>query len=171
MYTRSNIFRPEEADHEKPLFWIGRSYDDLVACPPEVRRTFGFALGLAQQGGSMERTTGKRISVKTTVRQGGKNIFEDLKLPDAEELNAKAQIAYRICDLLQERKLTQKAAAELLGTDQPRVSALLRGKLEGFSSDRLFRFLNALDQDIEIVIRHAKKKSRHVPGIRVLIPA
>ena len=102
------------------------------------------------------------------VRLGGKNIFEDLKLPNAEELNAKAQIAYRICGILEERKLTQQAAAELLGTDQPRVSALLRGRLEGFSSDRLFRFLNALDQDIEIVIRRAKKKSSHAPGIRVL---
>ena len=105
------------------------------------------------------------------VRQGGKNIFADLKLPDAEELNAKAQIAYRICGILEERKLTQQAAAELLGTDQPKVSALLHGRLEGFSSDRLFRFLNALDQDIEIVIRQAKKKSSHAPGIRVLVPA
>ena len=102
------------------------------------------------------------------VRRGGKNIFEDLKLPNAEELNAKAQIAYRICDILQKRKLTQQEAADLLDTDQPRVSALLHGRLEGFSSDRLFRFLNALDQDIEIVIRQAKKKSSHAPGIRVL---
>lgn len=106
-----------------------------------------------------------------TVRQGGKNIFEDLKLPDAEELNAKAQIAYRICGILEERKLTQQEAAELLGTDQPKVSALLRGKLEGFSSDRLFRFLNALDQEVEIVIRQAKKNRAHAPGIRVLVPA
>ena len=106
-----------------------------------------------------------------TVRQGGKNIFEDLKLPNAEELNAKAQIAYRICDILQKRKLTQKEAADLLDTDQPRVSALLHGRLEGFSSDRLFRFLNALDQDIEIVIRRAKKRSSRAPGIRVLAVA
>ena len=105
------------------------------------------------------------------VRQGGKNIFKDLKLPNAEELNAKAQIAYRICDILQKRKLTQKEAANLLDTDQPRVSALLRGRLEGFSSDRLFRFLNALDHDIEIVIRRAKKKSSRAPGIRVLAVA
>ncbi|MCL4179022.1 MAG: XRE family transcriptional regulator [Verrucomicrobia bacterium] len=105
------------------------------------------------------------------VRQGGKNIFEDLNLPDAEELNAKAQIAYRICGILEERKLTQQEAADLLGTDQPRVSALLHGRLEGFSSDRLFRFLNALDQDVEIVIRRAKKKSNRAPGIRVLVPA
>ena len=101
------------------------------------------------------------------VRQGGRNIFEDLKLPDAEELNAKAQIAYRICDLLEERKLTQKEAATVLGIDQPKVSALLRGRLEGFSSDRLFRFLNALDQEVEIVIRRTKKRT-HAPGIRVL---
>jgi predicted XRE-type DNA-binding protein len=47
------------------------------------------------------------------------------------------------------------------------VSALLHGRLEGFSSDRLFRFLNALDQDVEIVIRDVKKKTNHSPGIRV----
>lgn len=109
--------------------------------------------------------------MRTVVRQGGRNIFEDLNLPDAEELNAKARIVYRICDLLQKRKLTQQEAADLLGTDQPRVSALLHGRLEGFSSDRLFRFLNALDQDIDIVIRRAKKKSSHAPGIRVLAVA
>lgn len=105
-----------------------------------------------------------------TVRQGGRNIFEDLNLPDAAELNAKAQIAYRICVLLQKRKLTQQAAADLLGIDQPKVSALLRGRLEGFSSDRLFRFLNSLDQDIEIVIRKTKKRNQ-VPGIRVFAVA
>ena len=93
------------------------------------------------------------------VRRGGRNIFEDLKLPDAEELNAKAQIAFQICDILEERKLTQKDAATLLWIDQPKVSALLRGRLEGFSSDRLFRFLNALDRDIDIVIRRTKKRS------------
>lgn len=101
------------------------------------------------------------------VRQGGKNIFEDLKLPNAEELNAKAQLAYRICGILQERKLTQKKAAALLGIDQPKVSALLRGRLEGFSSDRLFRFLNDLGRDVEIVIRPAKNRSQGA-GIRVV---
>ena len=106
-----------------------------------------------------------------TVRAGGRNIFEDLKLPDAEELNAKAQIAYRICEILEERKLTQKAAAELLGIDQPKISALLRGRLEGFSSDRLFRFINALGRDIEIVIKPARKHRRHAPRIRVLAAA
>jgi predicted XRE-type DNA-binding protein len=104
---------------------------------------------------------------KTRTRQGGSNLFADLKLPDADELHAKAQIAYKICGILEERKLTQKAAAQLLGIDQPKVSALLHGKLEGFSSDRLFRFLNALDRDIEIVIKPVRKRNG-LPGIRVL---
>ena len=72
--------------------------------------------------------------------------------------------------ILEERKLTQKKAATVFGIDQPKVSALLRERLEGFSSDRLFRFLNALDRDIEIVIRPAKK-SGSAPGIRVLTVA
>ena len=86
------------------------------------------------------------------------------------ELNAKAQLAYRICGILQERKLTQKKAAALLCIDQPKVSALLRGRLDGFSSDRLFRFLNDLGRDVDIVIRPAKKRS-HGAGIRVLAVA
>jgi predicted XRE-type DNA-binding protein len=104
---------------------------------------------------------------RETVRQGSRNIFGDLKLRNAEELNAKAQIAYRICAILEDRKLTQKEAASLLGVDQPKVSALLRGHLDGFSTDRLFRFLNALDREIEIIIRPSRKRSS-TPGIRVL---
>jgi predicted XRE-type DNA-binding protein len=110
------------------------------------------------------------MKTREAVRKGGQNIFEDLQLPDAEELNAKAQIAYRICEILEEGKLTQKDAAEILGVDQPKVSALLHGRLEGFSSDRLFRFLNALNRDVEIIIR-PKGKRRGAAKIRVLAAA
>ena len=103
------------------------------------------------------------------IREGGPNIFADLKLPNSDELNAKAEIAYQICAILQERQVTQRAAADLLGIDQSKVSALLRGRLEGFSSDRLFRFLNALDRDVEIVIDPLKK--RQLRRIRVLAVA
>jgi predicted XRE-type DNA-binding protein len=81
------------------------------------------------------------------------NVFADLDVPDADEALAKAELAQRICTILSERKLTQARAAALLGVDQPKVSALIRGKLGGFSTDRLFRFLNALGQDVEIVVR------------------
>jgi phage-related protein len=58
--------------HEKPLFWIGRSYDDLLACPSDARRTFGFALGLAQQGG-------KFIDAKPLRGFGGAGVLEILE--------------------------------------------------------------------------------------------
>jgi len=67
-----------------------------------------------------EKTVRSPVKTLGTVRQGGKCVFEDLKLPDAQELNVKAQMAYRICELIQKYKLTQREAASILGTDQPR---------------------------------------------------
>ena len=62
----------------------------------------------------------------------------------------------RIAQVIAARKLTQKKAATLLGIDQAKVSALLRGKFEGFSTDRLLRLLNRLGQNVDIVIRPAQ---------------
>lgn len=101
-----------------------------------------------------------------TVTESSGNVFADLGLPDAEERLFKAQIASRICDIIRERGLLQEQAAEILGINQPKVSALTRGRLDGFSTDRLFHFLNALDQDIEIVIRPHVGASQSA-GIRV----
>jgi predicted XRE-type DNA-binding protein len=55
--------------------------------------------------------------------------------------------------LIAAEKLTQAQAAQRLGLDQPKVSALVRGRLEGFSTDRLMRFLVLLGRDVHIVIR------------------
>jgi predicted XRE-type DNA-binding protein len=93
-----------------------------------------------------------------SIEESSGNVFADLGLKNPEELLAKAQLVQRISDIISERKLTQARAAKLLGIDQPKVSALLRGKLEGFSTDRLFRFLNALGRDVEIVIRPARQE-------------
>src|SRR5436190_16829084 len=89
--------------------------------------------------------------LKTTIEQGSENVFADLNLPNADELLAKAELVARIRKIIGQRKLSQTGAASLLGVDQPKVSALLRGKLGGFSAERLFRFLNALGQEVEIV--------------------
>jgi predicted XRE-type DNA-binding protein len=88
------------------------------------------------------------------------NVFADLGLPDADELLAKADLAIQISRIIEERELTQAEAAELLGVDQPKVSALVRGRLEGFSIERLTRFLNALGQDVEIVVRPKPRTQR-----------
>src|SRR3954463_5779833 len=110
----------------------------------------------------MRQDVRKKVSVKTdeTVEASSGNVFADLGLKNPEELLAKAELVQRISDIIAERKLTQAKAAKLLGIDQPKVSALLRGKLEGFSIDRLFRFLNALGRDVEISVRPA----RHAGG-------
>jgi predicted XRE-type DNA-binding protein len=96
------------------------------------------------------------------------NVFADLEIPDAEEALAKAELAHRIGAILSARKLTQARAAVVLGIDQPKVSALIRGRLDGFSTARLFRFLNALGQDVEIVVRPQQKKSAYA-STRVVI--
>lgn len=99
----------------------------------------------------------KRVESETTVEPSSGNVFADLALAQPEELLAKAELVKRICDIISERKLTQVGAASVLGTDQPKISALMQGKLEGFSTDRLFRFLNALGRDVEIVVRPARQ--------------
>ena len=83
------------------------------------------------------------------------NIFEDLGLPDADDRLAKAELARQVGLIVRERGLTQKAAAQVLGIDQPKVSALLAGQLSGFSLERLARFLTLLGRDVQIVVRAA----------------
>jgi predicted XRE-type DNA-binding protein len=81
------------------------------------------------------------------------NVFADFGLPNPEEALAKAELANKISVLIRERKLTQAKAARLLGIDQPKVSMLLRGRLTGFSIERLLRFLILLGQDIRITVQ------------------
>jgi predicted XRE-type DNA-binding protein len=80
-------------------------------------------------------------------------VFADLGFSNPDLALAKADLVQRIRELIEQRKLTQVRAAELLGLDQPKVSALLRGRVEGYSIDRLFRFLTALGQRVEITVR------------------
>jgi predicted XRE-type DNA-binding protein len=93
------------------------------------------------------------------------NVFADLGLPNPEERLAKAELARQIYVIIKERKLNQAAAAELLGIDQPKVSALINGKLTGFSLERLFKLLNILDQAITIRVSPRTKSKRTVDVI------
>lgn len=79
-----------------------------------------------------------------------RNMWKDLGEPDAEMKFARCQLMSRVMDLVLERRLTQKCAAEILGTNQPTVSDLMRGKMHKFSLERLIAFLNALGQDVQI---------------------
>lgn len=80
------------------------------------------------------------------------NVFADLGLPDAGNRLAKAELARRITLEIEQRTLTQREAAALLGIDQPKVSAITRGRLKEFSLDRLLTFVGRLGLDVEIVV-------------------
>ena len=84
---------------------------------------------------------------------GTGNVFADLGHPRPAEALAKAELARKIGELIAKHGLTQAAAAKILEIDQPKVSALIRGRLAGFSLDRLLRFLVLLGSDVEIVVR------------------
>jgi predicted XRE-type DNA-binding protein len=81
------------------------------------------------------------------------NVFADLEVPRAEEALAKAELAQKIIDAIRVRHLTQAQAADLLDVDQPKISALSRGRLAGFSIDRLLRFLMLLGHDVKITVK------------------
>jgi predicted XRE-type DNA-binding protein len=100
------------------------------------------------------------------VEESSGNLWADLGEPDAAELHARSQLMMRITDILRERKLTQVQMAELLGTTQPVVSDLVRGKLQKFSIERLFSYLEALGYDVEIVV-HPRKPMKRVSLRRV----
>lgn len=87
---------------------------------------------------------------------GSGNVFADLGLEDADMELAKAELAYTIRSYIRERGLNQTQAAELLGTDQAKVSAIMNGKVSSYTYDRLVRFLNKLNCDVTIVIAPPK---------------
>lgn len=93
--------------------------------------------------------------------KGSGNVFADLGFPDAEERLAKAKLVVQIDRIIRKRRLTQEEAAKILGVSQLKISALLHGKFEAFSMDRLFKFLMDLGQNIEI---HIKSKPARTTG-------
>ena len=89
-------------------------------------------------------------NIDYTVSSG--NVFADLGVPYPDEANTKAELAFQINRIIECRGLTQTQAAKVLGINQPKVSALVRGNLTGFSIERLLRFLAALGSDVQIVV-------------------
>ena len=95
------------------------------------------------------------------VTPGSGNVFADLGFAEPEEELTKAQLASHIRQIVKRRGLTQVAAAALMGIDQPKVSALLNGRLANFSSERLMRLLTALGQDVEITLKPKPRGRAH----------
>ena len=91
------------------------------------------------------------------VEVGSGNIFADLGLPDAEDMLLKSTIVIELRRLIKHRKLTQTAAAKLVGVSQADLSKILHGHFRGYSESKLMRMLTAFDQDVEITTRPHRK--------------
>ena len=103
--------------------------------------------------GRREITGGYTMSGKIEFEKSSSNVFADMGLDNPDERSVKAKLAYAINGAIKARRLTQIKAAELLGIDQPKVSALARGRLSGFSIERLFKFLMTFDLDVQIRVQ------------------
>lgn len=86
------------------------------------------------------------------------NVFADLGIPRPEQELLKARLTLQIYRLIKARGLTQAQAGEILGIQQPHVSALMRDRSGTFSVERLMSFLTALGQDVEITVRPTRKE-------------
>ncbi len=100
------------------------------------------------------------MSAKEKIYKSSGNVFQDIGSAYPERLLIRAKTMLRIAEIIKERGLTQDRAARLLGIPQSKVSCLMNGKLSVFSLERLFELLNALDSDVEIIIRPKSKEER-----------
>ena len=89
---------------------------------------------------------------KIQFEKSSGNVFQDLDLPDAEELFLKAKLGFEVFQIIEKRELTQTEAAKILGVKQPEISRLKQGQFNHYSVERLMTFLNRLNHDIEIRI-------------------
>ncbi|MCX5659331.1 MAG: helix-turn-helix transcriptional regulator [Planctomycetota bacterium] len=113
----------------------------------------------------------RKVDESTAVARGGVNVFEDLGFPttQAADLQIKAGLALKIHRRIKELGLTQVKASAQLGLSQPDVSKLMNGRYTGFSVERLLVLLNALEVDVDIVVRPKHHGRKIIPGVvRVL---
>lgn len=87
------------------------------------------------------------------VEKSSGNVYEDLGLPNASEMQIKAALVAKIGEIIKHRHLTQVEASEILGMPQPKLSGLLRGQFRGIGEAKMLECLNRLGRDVEIVIR------------------
>ncbi len=103
----------------------------------------------------MKRT----VEVPAYERSSG-NVFRDLGFPHPDEALLKADLVVRICEIVEHAELRQVDVAQSLGISQPKVSLLLRGRVEGFSVGRLMLLISRLGYDVDVVIRPHQARGR-----------
>ena len=120
----------------------------------------GRCSGIRSGAGKAAETVALTSESGPAVTHGSGNVYRDMGLPDAEERFEKSILAIYIKRAIGRQGITQQKAGELMGIDQSKVSAIVNGRLEGFSSDRLLRFLNDLGCDVEISVSEPNAERR-----------
>ena len=95
--------------------------------------------------------------MKERITRGSGNVFKDIGLPDPEAALVRSRIMSRVTEIIKKQGLTQKEAGKILGLKQGRISELMNGKLSLFSLEHLYKLLNALERDVEIIIKPKTK--------------
>ncbi len=108
------------------------------------------------------------MSASGKMHRGSGNVFADIGVAHPQRILTRAQVMSWVAGFIKARGLTQKDAAALLGVSQSKVSCLMNGKLSMFSLDYLFELLNALDRDVEIIIK-PKTKAEKSAATRVIV--
>lgn len=100
-----------------------------------------------------KRRTHEEEMADTRVEIGTGSVYEQLGYKNYKEMETKSILVMEINRAIKKKKLTQTAAAKILGISQPKLSELLNGHFRGYSVERLLQFLNELGKDIDIVVR------------------
>ena len=93
------------------------------------------------------------MKMKVTPSSG--NVFRDLGFgrEEAEHLLVRSDLMIQVQKIIASRGLKQKSAAKILGVTQPRVSALLRGRIDLFSTDALIDILARLGAQVRLTVK------------------
>lgn len=113
------------------------------------------------------RTTDTKIKILSDGTEVIRTEQPFENLPNSSERLAKVKLAYEINRNIKKRGLKQKDAAQLLDITQPEISNLGKGRLSGFTFDRLYRCLTALQMDIEIKLKEHSAHDKYPVGIHV----
>lgn len=102
------------------------------------------------------------LNRKRERTRSGRNVFRDLGFPseEAEHLLIRSDLMIRLQEVINSRDLTQAEAAKILRVSQPRVSDLLRGRIDLFSTDTLIDMLGYLDVKVQLVVKPARRRRR-----------
>lgn len=100
------------------------------------------------------------MSRKIKYTKSSGNVFEDMGFQDAKQRLVKVDLALKINQIIQTRKLKQREAAKILRINQPKISAMMNGRLVDFSIERLIEFLNKLELDVEIIVKEKPKNTK-----------